>query len=522
MNRHLVAVKVGVERRAGKWMKLDCLAFDEDRLKRLDAQSVQRRCAVEHYGMLLDNVFQNIPYSGIHLFHELLRVLDVLGDFSLLQLFHYERLEQLQCHFLRNAALVNLHFGTDDDNRTAGIVDTLAQKVLSETAGLALEHVGQGLECPVAGSCDRAAASAVINKSVNRFLQHSLLVADDDVRRTDFQKLFQTVVTVDDSSVKIVQVRCCESSAVQLNHGTQIRRNDRNRVQNHPGRLVAAFAESFHYFQSLQNSFSLLALGGFQLFAECPVLFFDIYIKEQLLDCFRAHADSEMSAVYLAVFLIFPFGEDLLLHKRRKLQLLAGINFRLCRVAVSAVFVHDLWHSIRARVKYDVAGKIEHLFQFLRRHVKDQAHSGRNALEIPDVGNRSRELDVSHSLSSYRRLGYFNAASVADGVLELHLLVLAAFAFPVLGRAEDRLAEQSVLFRLQGSVVDRLRLRNFTIGPAFTLAGVAADLVRAGQPDLYRVKCYRLIAFICSIWHSTLNSAAVQLDFRLIRGYPRR
>jgi hypothetical protein len=39
---HLVAVEVGVERRADQRVQLDRLAFDQDRLEGLDAQAVQR------------------------------------------------------------------------------------------------------------------------------------------------------------------------------------------------------------------------------------------------------------------------------------------------------------------------------------------------------------------------------------------------------------------------------------------------------------------------------------------------
>jgi hypothetical protein len=40
---HLVAVEVGVERRADERMDLDGLALDEDGLEGLDAEPVQRR-----------------------------------------------------------------------------------------------------------------------------------------------------------------------------------------------------------------------------------------------------------------------------------------------------------------------------------------------------------------------------------------------------------------------------------------------------------------------------------------------
>ena len=49
---HLVAVEVGVERRADERVKLDGLALDEHRLERLDAEAVQRRRAVQEHRVL--------------------------------------------------------------------------------------------------------------------------------------------------------------------------------------------------------------------------------------------------------------------------------------------------------------------------------------------------------------------------------------------------------------------------------------------------------------------------------------
>ena len=64
MNRHLIAVEVGIERRANKRMDLERAAFDESRLERLNTQAVKRWCAVEHDRMSIDDGFQNVPHLG--------------------------------------------------------------------------------------------------------------------------------------------------------------------------------------------------------------------------------------------------------------------------------------------------------------------------------------------------------------------------------------------------------------------------------------------------------------------------
>ena len=104
------------------------------------------------------------------------------------------------------STLIHLQLRADDDNRTAGVVNTLAQQVLAETALLALEQVRQALQGTVVGAGDRAAAAAVVDQAVNCSLQHPLLVAHNDVGSTQLQQAAQTVVAVDDAAVQVIQV----------------------------------------------------------------------------------------------------------------------------------------------------------------------------------------------------------------------------------------------------------------------------------------------------------------------------
>jgi hypothetical protein len=70
----------------------------------------------------------------------------------------------------------------------------------------------------------------------------------------------------------------------------------------------------------------------------------------------------------------------------------------------------------------------------------------------------------------------FHAALVANDASVLHALVLAAQTLPILCRAEDAGAEKAVTLRLEGSIVDGLRLGDFAVGPA-------PDFLRRGQGD---------------------------------------
>ena len=177
---HLVAVEVGVEGGADERVDLDGLALDEHRLEGLDAEAVQRRCPVEQHRVLLDDVVEDVPHLGLAPLDHALGRLDVLGQLGVDQPLHDEGLEELERHELGQAALVQLEGGADHDDRTAGVVDALAEQVLAEPALLALEHVRERLQRAVARAGDRPAAAAVVEQRVDGLLEHALLVVDDD------------------------------------------------------------------------------------------------------------------------------------------------------------------------------------------------------------------------------------------------------------------------------------------------------------------------------------------------------
>ena len=90
------------------------------------------------------------------------------------------------------AALIHLQLGADDDNGTAGVVNTLAQQVLAEAA-LPFSISDGTSSARLLRAGDQAAAAAIVDQGVNALL-HTLLVADDDVGRTELQQTLQAVV----------------------------------------------------------------------------------------------------------------------------------------------------------------------------------------------------------------------------------------------------------------------------------------------------------------------------------------
>ena len=124
----------------------------------------------------------------------------------------------------------------------------------------------------------------------------------------------------------------------------------------------------------------------------------------------------------------------------------------------------------------DVGSEVDDALKVLRCQVQQVAQAGRNALEVPDVGDRSGQLDVAHALTTHLGLGDLNAATLTDDALVTHALVLTTSTLPVTGRSENALAEQAVLFRLQRAVVNGLGLFNLALRPA-------TDIVSSGQTD---------------------------------------
>src|SRR5262249_16603292 len=189
MHGHLVAVEVRVERGANERVNTDSFAFDEGRLKRLDAKTVQRGSAIQEHGVLANHVFKNVPHHGILLLDHFLGLLDGRAVSLRFELVIDERLEKLKRHLLWQTPLVELELGADHDDGTAGVVHALAEQVLAKTALLALERIGQGLEGTIVGSAENAPTAAIVEQGVDSFLQHALFVAHDDVRRAQFHQL---------------------------------------------------------------------------------------------------------------------------------------------------------------------------------------------------------------------------------------------------------------------------------------------------------------------------------------------
>ncbi|SGK48354.1 Uncharacterised protein [Mycobacterium tuberculosis] len=316
MHGHLVTVEVGIERLTHQRVQLNGLAFHQHWLEGLDTQPVQGGCAVQQHRVLGDDLFEHIPPLGALALHHALGALDVLRMVEVHQPLHHERLEQLQRHQLGQTALVQLELRADHDDRPARVVDTLAEQVLPEPALLALEQIGKRLERTVARPGDGPAAAAIVEQRVHGFLQHPLLVVDDDFRRTQIDQPFQPVVAVDHPAVQVVQVGRGEPAAVELHHRAQLRRDHRDGVEHHAHRRVARLLERRNHLQPLEGAKLLLPLAVSDDIPQRLGFGVDVEVLDQLLDRLRAHGTGEVLAVAVDEFAVEVFVDDQLLGRQ--------------------------------------------------------------------------------------------------------------------------------------------------------------------------------------------------------------
>ena len=138
--------------------------------------------------MLEDHFLEDVPDHGFLVLDHLLRSLRRGRKAAQNELIEDEGLEELERHQLRHAALVQAQFRTHRNHGTAGVVDALAEQVLTETSLLTAQHLGKRLERTVGSARNRLSSLAVVDQRVDRFLQHALLVAHDDIGRVELNE----------------------------------------------------------------------------------------------------------------------------------------------------------------------------------------------------------------------------------------------------------------------------------------------------------------------------------------------
>ena len=195
-------------------------------------------------------------------------------------------------------------------------------------------------------------------------MQHPLFVPQDDFRRLDLYQTLQTVVPDDYTSVQIVQVRSCKTSAIERNQWTQFGRNHWHHLHNHPFRFVCdsgvGIAERFYDLQTLQGfTLSLLRRLCIRRVTQCVGQFVQLQIRQHVVKRLGSHLGDEFIRILIVQVLVFLWKGI------QDVQVLffcqKFINGKLC---IFSTFGN-------ARLNDDIALVINDLIELFRGHAQE-------------------------------------------------------------------------------------------------------------------------------------------------------
>jgi hypothetical protein len=321
-------------------------------------------------------------------------------------------LEQLERHFLGDTALTDLELRARDDDGTAGIVDTLAQQILTESPFLSLQFVAEGAEGATVRIDNGILTLAVVQQSVHGILEHPFLVLQQDLGGALIDHFPQAIVAVDDPAVQFVEVVRRKSASLQLNKGPKVRGNHRDAGHNHVRGLSAIVDESRDNVQLLDCLCTVLTRLALDSDKEIVAHFVQVKVLEEFEERLGTLPDDELLTLDLAIPELF------ISHK---------------------LFTHEPLGI--AWVQDKPAAEIDDLLDSLAGHLEEKRDVVDSVAEVPDMCDRSVEFNVSHTLAANVGIGYFDVTFVTDLTLEAFSLELATTALKTLGRSEDDLAE---------------------------------------------------------------------------------
>ena len=506
MASHLVTVEVSVECCTDERVEANRVTFDELRIEGLDTQAVKRRSAVQHDRVVFNNLFENVPNFRTFCVNVLLSRLERVDNAFFFQALDDERLVKFKSHALRETALVHAKFRSHDNHGTAGVVNTLTEQVHTEAALLTLEEFSEALE-RTCRTCTSGAAAA-IEQLVDSFLEHTLFVAENHVRGTDVNQLFQAVVAVDDTAIEFVQVGGSKAATFERYERTKIRRDNRKNVEDHPGRLVSEQASfvrilvaeffvgvgkhkvgvlGFVVYLEFGNSFGKTLEPGLACVAGRIRI---LVVAAEAFHLGLLEGFDDLEALHGVVLLGLGLGSSLQAEFFGELgqvdaveQLLdsrcAHLGFKFTAFGNEVLILSFVDQGVRfevgrTRINHHVLFVVDDMVEVLSIEVEECTDDARLVTDEPGVGQRDSKFDVAHAFATDLGVSHFNAATVADDALVADALELTAVAFPVLNRSKDLFAEKTILFRLEGTVVNRFRLCHFAIGPV-------TDQVRGGE-----------------------------------------
>ena len=289
-------------------------------------------------------------------------------------------------------------------------------------------------------------------------MQHTLFVVHDDLGSTQVQQTTQTVVAVNHTTVKVVQVGGCEATTVKLNHGAQLGWNHRNNIENHCRWAGSGGQECGDNLKALDGADFLRTLTLNDFLAQACCFTFEVESFQTTLDGFSTHVCFKVETIAVNEFVevdvfrlevsdlqvteVIPYAletSNFVIDGLSDLRhfLLSAVLGTTLLVALSAFSfessevcfqtLHALCDAcitliaeglefeaklvLQARhicvttffvnVDDHVGSEVNDLFQVLRCHIQQVTQTRGNTLEVPDVSYGGSQFNVTHALTAH-------------------------------------------------------------------------------------------------------------------------
>jgi len=114
--------------------------------------------------------------------------------------------------------LVKAEIGTDDDDGTPGIIYPFTEEILTKASLLSGKEIGKRAQNLSPSLDSPPPGLGGVNQGIHRLLKHSFFVANDNLWSTQLKKLAKTVVPINHSPIKIIEIGGGKSSPLKLDH----------------------------------------------------------------------------------------------------------------------------------------------------------------------------------------------------------------------------------------------------------------------------------------------------------------
>ena len=106
----------------------------------------------------------------------------------------------------RQPTFAQLQVRANDNHGSSGIINPLTEQILAEAPLFAAQRIGQRFQGTAVPTQNLRSVPTIIKEGINRLLEHPLFIADNDIRRMQFQQPFKPVIPVDDTLIEIIKV----------------------------------------------------------------------------------------------------------------------------------------------------------------------------------------------------------------------------------------------------------------------------------------------------------------------------